>query len=399
MPTTLSGLRLSDIAAVFRWCRCHCSVRPYAIVYYANVATSAGFWDPLNGAASSGNVPITKSLLNKGAHVFGERVYALQLAARDGHADAVDLLLQHGASVNRIVADSEEFGFFGATALQAACDNKRVGVVSALLKYDADSNLGGGAFTNPITATTQKSQHEILNLLLEAPGIDVNVFGGEDQSTPLINAATYMSIDSVELLVRHGAELDTKNSAGDTALIMASWKGDNESVVLLCNEGADVTYRSPHRGLAIAAAADGLHPECATILADRMGGKIESYREQGRSRSDFDVAESNFCSEIDPSKKRLKETLTQLRMRDHTIDELKTELTESHEQLESLNKDIEFYQHERKRLMSASSFQGETYESTGQQVRAMQTERAELLRQLDAARGQSGLVNEAVDRI
>lgn len=49
--------------------------------------------------------------------------------------------------------------------------------------------------------------------------------------------------------------------------------------------------------------------------------------------------------------------------------------------------------------MSASSFHGEAYESTGQQVRAMQTERAELLKQLDAARGQTGLANEAVDRI
>lgn len=91
--------------------------------------------------------------------------------------------------------------------------------------------------------------------------------------------------------------------------------------------------------------------------------------------------------------------LTQLRSREQTIDELKADLIESQEQLESANKDIDFYQHEKKRLMSASSFHGETYESTGQQVKAMQTERAELLKQLDAARGQTGLANEAVDRI
>jgi hypothetical protein len=52
-------------------------------------------------------------------------------------------------------------------------------------------------------------------------------------------------------------------------------------VTLLCNEGADVTYRSPLRGLAISAAADGQNPVCATILADRTGAKIETYREQG----------------------------------------------------------------------------------------------------------------------
>jgi septal ring factor EnvC (AmiA/AmiB activator) len=106
-----------------------------------------------------------------------------------------------------------------------------------------------------------------------------------------------------------------------------------------------------------------------------------------------------FAVKIDPSKERLKEALTQLRSREQTIGELRADLIESQEQLESANKDIDFYQHEKKRLMSASSFHGETYESTGQQVRAMQTERAELLKQLDAARGQTGLANEAVDRI
>jgi hypothetical protein len=86
-------------------------------------------------------------------------------------------------------------------------------------------------------------------------------------------------------------------------------------------------------------------------------------------------------------------------MREETIEELTAALTETQEQLESANKDIDFYQHEKKRLMSASSFQGESYVSAGQQVRAMQNERAELLRQLDAARGQTGLANESVDRV
>jgi ankyrin repeat protein len=257
--------------------------RPHALVHLPSAATSAGFWHPLNAAASFGNVPIIEALIQAGASVDSEHVYALQLCARDGHVGAVEILLQHGASVNRFVPDSEELGFFSATALQAACDYKRVDVVSALLKHDVDPNRGGGAFTNPITAATQKSQPEILKMLLEVPGIQVNVLGSEDRSTPLINAATYMSVDSVELLIRHGAELDARNAVGDTALIMAAWKGDKDCVLLLCDEGADVTYRSPHRGLAISAAADSYHTECATVLANRMGSKIETYREQGES--------------------------------------------------------------------------------------------------------------------
>jgi chromosome segregation ATPase len=113
----------------------------------------------------------------------------------------------------------------------------------------------------------------------------------------------------------------------------------------------------------------------------------------------LNVAKLTIAVKIDPSKERLGEALTGLSMREETIEELTTALTETQGQLESANKDIDFYQHEKKRLMSASSFQGESYVSAGQQVRAIQNERAELLRQLDAARGQTGLANESVDRV
>lgn len=134
--------------------------------------------------------------------------------------------------------------------------------------------------TNPITAATQRAQPEILRLLLKAPEINVNVIGGEDKSTPLINAATHMSTKFVELLVRKGADINAVNLAGDTALIMAAWKGDKGCVEMLCDAGADVTYRS-HRGLATQVAAEKLHPDCAHVLAEKTGGTIDAYREKG----------------------------------------------------------------------------------------------------------------------
>jgi ankyrin repeat protein len=116
--------------------------RPQSIVHYANAATSADFYNALNAAASSGNASMVEALVRKGADVNGECVYALQLAVREGHTDAVEVLLQHGATADRVVADNEELGFFGATALQAACDNKRVDAVNALIRHGANPNLG-----------------------------------------------------------------------------------------------------------------------------------------------------------------------------------------------------------------------------------------------------------------
>lgn len=117
--------------------------RPRSIAHYLNVASSADFWIPLNAAASAGNAFMVEALIRNGASVDGDRVYALQLAARDGHTNAVTILLQHGADPNKVVADTAELGFFVGTALQAACDNKRIGVVDALIAYGADPNLGG----------------------------------------------------------------------------------------------------------------------------------------------------------------------------------------------------------------------------------------------------------------
>jgi hypothetical protein len=77
-------------------------------------------------------------------------------------------------------------------------------------------------------------------MLLEVHGIQVEILSNEDRSTPLINVATYMAVDSVELLVRHGIELETWNAVGDTKLIMAVWKGDKSCMALLCVEDAPI---------------------------------------------------------------------------------------------------------------------------------------------------------------
>lgn len=52
----------------------------------------------------------------------------------------------------------------------------------------------------------------------------MNVVGNEDHATPLINAAANMSMEAVELLLEHGADINAKNAVGDTALIMAAWR-------------------------------------------------------------------------------------------------------------------------------------------------------------------------------
>lgn len=239
----------------------------------------AEFSNALNAAASTGNASLVKSLIKNGAAINDG--YALQLAASEGHLDLVEALLEAGASPSRKVENSTELGFYSAIALQAACDKNRATVVQALLKHGADPNSGGETMSHPILAATQLSSADILNMLLEAAEIDVNVVGGDDQSTALINAASHMDTDCERSLLDKRARIDERNSSGETALIVASRKGNIDCVTLLCERGADVTYRSPRHGMPIAVAAEALHPACARILAEHMGKTIAEFRVLG----------------------------------------------------------------------------------------------------------------------
>jgi len=102
---------------------------------------------------------------------------------------------------------------------------------------------------------------------------------------------------------------------------------------------------------------------------------------------------------IDPSKAALEEALATLRERNETIQGLEAVLADTNEQLESAKKDIDFHQLENKRLLSVSSLQGETYESIDQQMKAVQSERVELLKQLESAKGQVKLGNDTITNL
>lgn len=249
------------------------------------VMSADDFGNVLNAAAGTGNAVMVRALVEKGAVLDGDGDYALQIASKEGHLAAVNTLLELGADPDKQVPDSDELGFYSGTALQAACDSNRGGVVAALLSRNANPNIGGGVFARPVVAATQLAEPDILIQLLEDPATEINVSGGHDASTPLINAATHMATEVIDLLIQKGADIDARNASGDTALIMAARRGDRECVDMLCRRGADVTYHSPQHGLAIQVAAQKLHPLCADILSEKMGDTIEQYRDTGMTRN------------------------------------------------------------------------------------------------------------------
>ncbi|KAI1817170.1 ankyrin repeat-containing domain protein [Poronia punctata] len=227
-------------------------------------ATGEEYGNALTAAAYDGTLHIVEMLLEAGADVNAPEGYALQAAAAEGHYDVVEELIKRGANVNALAASDN---FEAGTALQGATEAGQTEIVRLLLDAGADPNHGAGEDAPPIVAAARRCEEDILKLLLaKKPKLDV--FGGPDKSTPLINAAAYMPISSLELLLDAGADINLPDNDGDTALIVASGRGDEEVVAFLLGHGADIMHTSFRGENALQSALKEENTDCLRVLID-----------------------------------------------------------------------------------------------------------------------------------
>jgi ankyrin repeat protein len=157
-------------------------------------------------ATSKGDAPAVRQLISEGAEVntnyphvnsFLDGHTPLLVAARDGHAEIVKMLLAAGAEV--LV---EDWVFKGA----------------------------------PMHKATYNGRPDILKMLVEHPGVDINVQGPINGYTPLHDALWHGFIECSEILVNAGARLDLKGDDGKTPLDIAlAVCGKESSIVKLIN--------------------------------------------------------------------------------------------------------------------------------------------------------------------
>src|SRR5688572_21348032 len=184
------------------------------------------------------SIEIIPLLLDKGANVNQPTRYktALMHAAGEGHADIVQLLLAKGADVNAVTDEG--------TALMQALTGGHAEIVKLLLASRADVKaLNRNSEQAIILAARQRSYRtpsvepsaEIVQLLL-AHGADPNATNRYGE-TALMFANTAAK---VRLLVAAGAQLETKDEEGRTALLKAAAKGDAGVANALIASGANV---------------------------------------------------------------------------------------------------------------------------------------------------------------
>lgn len=203
-----------------------------------------GFYgSALHAAFSKGNTAIINALLTRGADTtyrWGNYCNILQAAVDSGNEAAVNLALGCGVSVN------EKGGWFTypllrATAVRTCPDS----IVRLLLKEGADPNFEreGDDFIDQTfrTALQHSSSLSKTNLLLDH-GANVNTVSGW-LGTALHTAIEYGEdhrSSMIKLLVHRGADVNRKATCIGSPLCYASQRADLDSARLLIEAGADL---------------------------------------------------------------------------------------------------------------------------------------------------------------
>lgn len=216
----------------------------------------------LSQAAAKGDVSMLQALLTAGANKSTIALNrALFAAASMGHLEAFRLLTVNGATSS----DNPR----GRTLLMAAAGSGVPGVVQEVLSSTTDVNTrdaqGHTALIDAVeqqyleTERPEVNRAEVVRILLER-GADPNV-RDDRGNTALIECAR--NAEAALALIKHGANLNTQNKDGLTALINAV----NPDVArVLIENGADLYLRDKDGKTALDEAKAFNRPEKAAVL-------------------------------------------------------------------------------------------------------------------------------------
>jgi ankyrin repeat protein len=165
----------------------------------------------------------------------------LMAAASQGQTAAVKALIAAGADINALNSSHQ-------TPLLMAIGSRHKSTILALLDAGADPNiLSGGERTALFEATLALDDPDIVHRLINGGNsvnsIGINRNGRPSANTPLMTAAGFGRIQTVQILLDAHADVNARRFEGSTALMDAASSGQTDVVALLLRAGADASIK------------------------------------------------------------------------------------------------------------------------------------------------------------
>ncbi len=204
----------------------------------------------LNFAVLGGNVEIADLLIKKGFNVNSFSVSGWTPLCRAVWAqkpEMVEFLLNHGADINLKITS-----FYQSSALFLAVVKKNYQITEILLNHNPDMNITTYYGINPFSEALNSNDVTLVQLFLDHGALTKSV--SQDHDNIPILQAVFLNSEIFKMLIRYGADINQKNSAGSNALIYSIYSDSLTCFNYLIDAGADihVTDGDGHSLLALA---------------------------------------------------------------------------------------------------------------------------------------------------
>ena len=173
---------------------------------------------------------------------------AIHDAAKSGALEQIQHLVVKGADVNERAIRDE-------TPLMVAAIAGNGEIVNYLLQRGADINAQNDSGLTALHAASYAGHTEIV-LLLVTKGAAVNDASNRFSTTPLLLATEENHIETVDSLIKHGADINAVEMNGISATSKAGWREQWDVLKLLLANGATCQP--------VEIAGDWLYDECTS---------------------------------------------------------------------------------------------------------------------------------------